>query len=377
LKQSSLYALFFAVLCFSFSCARETPAENRGAASAEEQEDGRRATAVVRTGPEPFWFELAAGGPRLIPSPQHAAMEPFVPWKLSRYITAFLVDESRLVAAVNQDGFLVFEFPKAGEITFYYYHDSGWSGYSVSSVFWFEKFPAALLVRDGIFSDPRPPPNPALWYFDGTVLKGFEPAAFAVLSPEDGWETVDILWGDAWYCRKLRRGAESAGGEAYLKAADLAGRGERSSVAAFLRAARPKGPAEAPVSSAGAFLAAALEAAGALAGKPCTYNTVSPEFKAPGVFETGIEGDVTELLSASAYCRSGAALALLPDGRGVFRGESHSGDFALPSLPEGYAYTSICLAGETNGKYTVIVSWEEQEDWNVGAAGFGMLEIGF
>jgi hypothetical protein len=378
-----LYFLFWAVLCFSLSCTRESPAEKaaNGATGAEEQppEDGRRTTAVIRTGPEPFWFELAAGGPRLIPSPRHAATEPFVPWKLSRYIAAFLADESRLVAAVNQEGFLVFEFPEKGEIAFYYYADSGWGGYSISSVFWFGQFPAALLARDAIFSDPPPPPDPALRCFDGTVLKGFEPAAFAVPSQKDGWETVDIVWGggDTWYCRKLRRGAGFAGEEAYLKTADLSGGAEKSSGAAFLQAARPKSAAEAPVSPTGDFLARALEAAGALAGKPCTFQTVSPEFKAPRVFETGIESDITELLNASAYYRSGAALALLPDGRGVFRGESHSGDFALPSLPEGYAYTSICLAGGNNGTYTIIVSWEEQKDWNVGAAGFGVLEIGF
>jgi hypothetical protein len=374
-----VHILFFAVLCVSLSCTKEAPAGDRGAVSAGEQvpENGRQAMAVVRTGAEPFWFELAAGGPRLIPSPQHAALEPFVPWKLSRYIAAFLADENRLVAAVNQEGFLVFEFPKEGEIAFYYYSDPLWNGYSVSSVFWFGRFPAALLARDGIFSNPLPPPpNPALVYFDGNAITGFEPAAFAALSPEDGWETVDLLWGgDAWYCRKLRHG-EPAGGEAYLKAADLAGGGERSSGAAFLRAARPKDPAEAPP-SAGTFLAAALEAAGALAGKPCTFNTVSPELKAPVVFETGMGADITELVSASAYYRSGAALALLPDGRGVFRGASQGGEFALPSLPEGYAYTAVCLAGENNGTYTVIVSWEEQEAWNVGAAGFGMLEIGF
>jgi hypothetical protein len=379
-----LHILFFAVLCVNLSCTKEAPAGDRGAASAGEQapENGRQTyttntMAVVRTGAEPFWFELAAGGPRLIPSLQHAALEPFVPWKLSRYIAAFLADESRLAAAVNQEGFLVFEFQKEGEIAFYYYADPLWNGYSVSSVFRFGNFPAALLARDKIFSDPLPPsPNPALRYFDGTAVKGFEPAAFAAFSPEDGWETVDLLWdGGAWYCRKLR-GDGSAGEELYLKAADLAGISERSSGAAFLRAARPKDPAEAPP-AAGIFLAAALEAAGALAGKPCTFNTVSPEFKAPVVFETGMGGDITELVNASAYCRPGAALALLPDGRGVFRGASQGGEFALPSLPEGYVYTAVCLAGENNGAYTVIAAWEEQEAWNVGAAGFGMLEIGF
>jgi hypothetical protein len=370
-----LYILFFTVLCVGFSCTKKVPEGNPVVSVGEKPETGP--VAVVRTGAEPFWFELAPGGPQLIPSPGHAALEPFVPWKLSRYIAAVLADESRLVAAVNQEGFLVFEFQEEGKIAFFYYADPLWSGYSVSSVFWFGNFPAALLVRDEIFSDPAPPPlNPALRYFDGTAKKGFEQAAFAVLPPEDGWETVDILWDDAWYCRKLRRNG-SAGEEGYLKAVDLAGLSERSSGAAFLRAARPKDPSAAPPSPAGTFLVAALEAAGTLAGKPCTFNTVSPEFKTPRVFETGISGDVTELLNASAYYRSDAALALLPDGRGVFRGESHSGDFALPSLPEGYVYTSICLAGENGGAYTIIVSWEEQENWNVGAAGFGMLEIGF
>jgi hypothetical protein len=375
-----LRVLFAAVFCFCLSCAKETPAENFTGKAPEAPEDTPRQTmAVVRTGAEPFWFELAAGGPRLIASPQYAALEPFVPWKLSRYIAAFLADENRLVAAVNQEGFLVFEFPKEGEIAFYY-HSAPWAGYSISSVFWFERRPAALLVRDGIFSDPAPPPpDPALWCFDGGTVRGFEPAAFAGFSLKDGWETEDILWdGGAWYCRKVSRDpAGKRAADAYFKAAALAGGGERSSAAAFLEAARPKNAAEAPVSPAGNFLAAALEAAGVLAGKPCTFQTVSPEFEASIVFETGMKDDITELLNASAYCRSGAALALLPDGRGVFRGESYSGDFALPSLPEGYAYTSVCLAGENGGAYTVVVSWEEQKDWNIGAAGFGMLEIKF
>jgi hypothetical protein len=372
-KPRCLYALFLAVLCVSFSCVKEAPA---GAVNGEQApEDSRRqAAAVVRTGAEPFWFELAAGGPRLIPSPRHAALEPFVPWKLARYIVAFFADENRLTAAVNQEGFLVFEFPKEGEIAFYYYPAPDWAGYSVSSVFRFERHPAALLARDGIFSDSLPPPNPALWRFEGTAAKSFDPA-FGILSPEDGWETVDVLWGGdgAWYCRKVGRDPGAGKADMYLKAADLAGAGEKSSGGAFLQAARPKSPAE----TSHAVLAAALEAAGALAGKPCTFQTVSPEFEAPWFFETGMNDDITELVSASAYYRSGAALALLPDGRGVFRGESRSGVFVLPSLPEAYVYTSVCLAAERDGTCTIIVSWEEQKDWNIGAAGFGMLEIGF
>ncbi|MDR1507402.1 MAG: hypothetical protein LBI67_09915 [Treponema sp.] len=383
------FLLFLPVLCFCLSCAREpaAPAVNGAGRPAEDQ---RQTMAVIKTGPEPFWFEFASGGPRLIPSPQYAALEPFVPWKLSRYAAAFLTDDSRLVAVINQEGFLVFEFGEEGQVSFNYHPGSGWGGYSVSSVFWFGSRPAVLLARDDIFSSlDLPPPSPELRLFDGLPgrelpageLPAGELPAFAGLSPPGRWETVSVLWGGdgAWYCRKLRRDS-SGGAELYVKSADLAVRGEISSAQAYLLAARPENTPEAP-----AFLAGLLEAAGVLAGKPCTWRTISPEFKASRVFQTGMEAELAELLSASAYYRKGtpaspggrslseAALALLPDGRGVFRGESYSGNFALPPLPEDYVYTAVCLAGEN----TIIASWEEQKDWNVGAAGFVMLEIRF
>jgi hypothetical protein len=60
-----------------------------------------------------------------------------------------------------------------------------------------------------------------------------------------------------------------------------------------------------------------------------------------------------------------------PDGRGAW-GEAADADtpcrvesFSLPSLPEGFVYTRI---GVTSA--VVIAAWEEQESWQVGAAGF-------
>jgi hypothetical protein len=43
--------------------------------------------------------------------------------------------------------------------------------------------------------------------------------------------------------------------------------------------------------------------------------------------------------------------------------------FSLPLLPENFVYTGIGLAGDT-----VFAAWEEQRDWNIGAAGFMVTE---
>jgi hypothetical protein len=40
----------------------------------------------------------------------------------------------------------------------------------------------------------------------------------------------------------------------------------------------------------------------------------------------------------------------------------------LPSLPENFAYTHIARLGDL-----IIASWEEQQDYNIGAAGFMVI----
>jgi hypothetical protein len=68
------------------------------------------------------------------------------------------------------------------------------------------------------------------------------------------------------------------------------------------------------------------------------------------------------------------ALGIFPDGRGVYgRGEearARTAAFALPPLPEGFVYTRICLLGNV-----IAAAWEEQDGWNIGAAGFLVINI--
>lgn len=320
--------------------------------------------ALIRTAAGPFWFEFSRDGPRLIPSPQYASLEPFIPWKFARHIAGFLAGEQSLTAAVNQDGFLVFE-RNGGETALYRYGNPDWAGRSVSSVFRYEAGPAVLLTRDDVFTELDPaPPDPAVWFLASGGMRGL--TAFS----GGGWETEDLLWDEAWYRRAVRRGPEG-NAEAYFRAAALEGPAEPCSREIFLEAARPKDAAAAPFP-----LAAVLEKAGALAGTPCTFRTVSPNFKTARIFQTGTYEGTSDMPGASAYYREGAALAVLPDGRGIFQDTARSFAFSLPALPEGYAYTASGAAGNgTDGAFTLVAAWEEQKDWNIGAAGFVTLEI--
>jgi hypothetical protein len=58
-----------------------------------------------------------------------------------------------------------------------------------------------------------------------------------------------------------------------------------------------------------------------------------------------------------------------PGGQGVYgrlrEGGCETGTVNLPPLPEKFAYTGIGSSGRV-----LIAAWEEREDWNVGAAGF-------
>jgi hypothetical protein len=108
---------------------------------------------------------------------------------------------------------------------------------------------------------------------------------------------------------------------------------------------------------------------------------VSPDFPLVRYFSTEVRASSEALTELAGYYRgSGAdapetsALAILPDGRGIRAAGDDSAPrldlFSLPSLPEGFVYTRIGLAGQA-----LVAAWEEQDGWNVGAAGFLILRF--
>jgi hypothetical protein len=65
------------------------------------------------------------------------------------------------------------------------------------------------------------------------------------------------------------------------------------------------------------------------------------------------------------------AALLFPDGRLVRAaedGEAVRG--GLPRLPEGFVYTRLGVSGTV-----LIAAWEEQLEWNIGAAGFMVIGL--
>jgi hypothetical protein len=393
--------------CSILSCRRRTSTSAQSDAvltvpppeEVADLQNGAMPAAILRSGDNPLWFELGPDGPVLIGSPDYAALKPYTPWALSPFITGIAVPEGRLVMAVNRDGFLLFEPWKGGETTQneeYGISDIGlfriadadfWGNYTASPLFLINKTPAVLLYRDEFFDDvPGPPPSPQVWALADGRLLGLELGAFAPFTVAEGWE-IDVLrlGPDAyWYYRSVRYKA-SPPELRYERTPDLSRSGEQVSLEAFRNSAMPE-----PVSDAPVILRHALEGTFMLSAGQKTDKTasiVSPEFLSTRQFAPGsFAGE--DMLELSGYYsdRQEFALVIGKDGSGMyatagFGGAAGSsgidaadgielGFFALPALPQGFAYTHIGCLGRV-----VIAAWEEQETWSVGAAGFMVMDL--
>jgi hypothetical protein len=341
-----------------------------------------QALALLKTGENPLWFELGEGGPRLIPSPEEASLTPFVPWPLSRRIAGMLPWEGSLALAVNRDGFFVIS-PRAepgarGSALLYRSAGHGWDPYTIASFFIYDSSPAALLYRDGFFSDPEAP----LLAHQVMILKKDSPFPVAAsvpaldqdaFLPGRGWEANALKRGpDGFWYYRLSQTAVERPGTVYFRSADLSLSGEKVSVTDFRNSSFPEEIAKAPPFAASFLGALALRSdsfgrAGALMISPAFPGTrFFSIYSAPPPEDGGY-------LILSAYSREDdpLGLACFPNGRGM---ASFDGiglvSFSLPALPESFAYTGVGLAGDV-----LVASWEEQEDSGVGAAGFMAVEL--
>jgi hypothetical protein len=48
---------------------------------------------------------------------------------------------------------------------------------------------------------------------------------------------------------------------------------------------------------------------------------------------------------------------------------------ALPKLPEGFLYTRLGASGSPAAGMVFLAAWEEQLEWNIGAAGFMVINF--
>jgi hypothetical protein len=338
--------------------------------------------AIVEAGENPLWFEVDSGGPRLIDSPGNASLTPFKPWPLARNITGMQSREGRLIMAVNRDGFLLW-VPGPGEgLSLFHLPGGGWDPYNHASLFLFHGEWAVLLYRDDFFIESGAAlPSPRVWGIspEHPAPVPVDIPAFAALPPEEGWDLDMLRLGrdGFWYYR----GVKKTGPEPeirYLRTPDLNLLGQKSSPGVFRNATVPYTTEEAPP-----LLRQVLDGAFLLGGpgQAQVAAVASPDFPAVRYYTTGVaQGDSLVELAGYLEDRGPAgsfALAILPDGRGVWgaapaetaepseNGPYRVEPFSLPPLPEGFVYTRIGMAGSA-----VAAAWEEQQSWQVGAAGF-------
>ncbi|MDR2102776.1 MAG: hypothetical protein LBP42_01595 [Treponema sp.] len=351
---------------------------------------GLNPLAILEPGNAPLWFELGAEGPLLINAPGAASLTPFEPWPLARYAAGFLFRGDDLFLAVNRDGFLIFT-PRRGEgsgavrdgLALYRAADPlFWQRYTLGAFFFYRDFPAALLYRNDFFADPAAEaPSPRVWgLVPGTPYPAaLELPAFDAFPPGAGWDIDALRQGQdgRWYYRGVQNPAASPAPR-YLRTADLSQPGEETSLAAFQESARPESLAEAPP-----LLRLVLEEAFKLSGSSRfqTAAVLFPGLSGPRRFspDSALNFSDEDLIELSGYYRDAGtgtlpdALAILEDGRGIYgkdRGAGFEiGPFVLPPLQEGFVYTGAAPAGTA-----LIAAWEEQQGWNVGAAGFMVLK---
>ena len=321
------------------------------------------ALALIETGENPLWFELGPQGPALINSPGTASLLPYTPWPHARFVTGIMIWEDSLVMAVNLDGFLVLgPYPANNARTVLHRAaDSTWAPYTVGSFFIWRNQPAALLYRNTFFADLYPvPPRHQVFVLDKTspVPLGADVPALRSFPPGDAWETEILRRGPSgyWYYRMREKGL-SQNRTAYFRTRDLEGEGVRVSHGAWRNSDFPEGPENIPP------LLSALIGDEAMPGGPAfTLRTLSSGFEGMRFFRSAAGENLPRLY---AFYREGLALAVLPDGRGLYSRGGDARPFSLPALPPGFVYTGIALLGDR-----VLATWEEQQGAGIGAAGF-------
>jgi hypothetical protein len=361
--------------CLLFSCARS---ENKDSATANAERitqppasSSVSPMAILQAGKYPLWFQLSAEGPVLLESVEDACFSAaLVPWPLAPHIRFMLAQGEDLLMTVNGDGFICLS-PKAdGQVGLYRFSGGEfWRQYTIGAFILFDEKPAALLYRDDRFFDSSAPlPAPRLWTFD---LRSGKPKTLIIPSldiftPEDGWD-VDTLrrGGDSyWYFRAVKKTAEQPEIR-MLRSGDLVQEGEKVSLGAFQNAALPE-----PLSAAPSPLREMLTAV--FSENNCGLAAiVSPEFQTTRSFATDRE-KAAIFGFYSNKPEKAFFLAAFPRGNALYAETSTSviRHFSLPSLPEGFVYTGIGLCGDT-----VFASWEEQDEYSIGAAGFMVIKL--
>ena len=339
-----------------------------------------QALALLETGDNPLWFELGSGGPLLIESPGAASLAPYAPWPHARFILGMMVWKGFLVMAVNRDGFLVLGPDlngasaglDSGRVVLYRSASGAyWDPYTAESFFLWQDKPAVLIYRNDFFSEHEAPsPEPQVFVLDtaSAVPLGAAVPALQKFPPGDAWEAELVRKGPDgfWYYRVKEKG-KSSGETAYFRTPDLGKEGVKISAGEWRNSDLPEKDENTPRFLAAMFDRIIVDYA---PGEVFIARTVSPDFEGQRLFRAGGADNPALLYCYYREAQEPFALALLPDGRGFFSDGTAVGSFSLPALPDEFVYTGAAVLGSV-----LVVSWEEQQEAGIGAAGFMVLKI--
>jgi len=359
------YCAVVLLLCLLLSCNRSRTVDEKTVCGLPLAVPTVAPSVILQAGEFPLWFQFTAEGPVLIETIEDARFSAaLVPWPLASHVRFMLAQGGDLLMAVNRDGLISLSPQEGGRVGLYRFSGGGfWRQYTAGAFFLLNQKPAALLYRDDRFFDSDAPlPSPRLWTFDlyAADLKPLALPPLDAFPPEDGWD-IDVLrrGGDGfWYFRAIKK-IETQPDLRMLRS-DFAQEGGQVSLGVFQNAALPE-----PLSAAPEPLREMLAAVFAESG--CgSASVVSPEFPTTRFFAidrekpaiSGFYSDSPENTFFLAATSQGNVL-YAQTGTAVTR------HFSLPPLPEGFHCTGIGVCGDT-----IIASWEEQDEYNIGAAGF-------
>jgi hypothetical protein len=338
--------------------------------------------AVLQAGKYPLWFQFADDGPVLIEAIEEACFNTaFIPWPLARYIRFTLARDDEIMMAVNRDGFILLspwqgapsqgaslKDGREGDDGVGLYHISGgedWQRYTTGAFFLSgeDRKPLALLYLDDRFIDSdQPVPQSRLWTFDPKAASPYTMPLLDAFSPEEGWNIDSFRCGpDAyWYFRASRK-TEARPEIRMLRAGDFTMPGEQVSLGAFQNSALPE-PVSAAPKGLGEMLGIVFSETGYSAA-----SVVSPEFQSGRSFAADLESG-----AIAGFYSAGFFLAISDNGEAFYieTGTQSMRRFSLPALPEDFVYTGVGMIANT-----VFASWEEQEGYSIGAAGFMAIKF--
>jgi len=329
--------------------------------------------AILQPGEYPLWFQLTDEGPVLLESIEYARFSaPFIPWPLAPHFRFALAKEDEILMAINRGGFLklaTWRGEAAGLGMYYFSGGAFWRQYTVGAFFFYDDKPAALLYLDDRFLDAGSPlPHPRTWTFrmESSVPHPLIIPALELFPADDGWDADSLHLGadGYWYYRVSKRTGQNPS-VLMLRTADLAQHGEEISPGVFQNSALGE-----PLSAAPPPLMNLLSAAFASTGSDSAL-VISADFSQPRYFSENSGAGTALLVYYRADGEKTFALAILPTGSGFYiTAGSGPEPFSLPPLPGGYVYTWIGMIEDS-----LFASWEEQEEYNIGAAGFMVFKM--